>query len=209
MIVEILNEDGTMARRPDLEGFAREHGLKIGTIADLIHYRTLHEKTVERVGECDLPTQYGGLRLIAYQDTIDNAVHYALIKGKLNPDEPILVRVHLQDSLCDLTGSRRSDCGWPLGAALQRIAEQESGVVVILRQREEAKELLRRIQDYQARDDGEDLPSREKVADLRTYGLGAQILSDLGVRRMRVMSAPRKMHAISGFGLEVTEYISQ
>ena len=209
VIVEILNEDGTMARRPDLEGFAREHSLKIGTIADLIHYRTLHEKTVERVGECDLPTQYGGFRLIAYQDTIDNAVHYALIKGKLDPDEPILVRVHLQDSLCDLTGSRRSDCGWPLGAAVQRIAEQESGVVVILRQHEEAKELLRRIRDYQARDDGEDLPSREKVADLRTYGLGAQILSDLGVRRMRVMSAPKKMHAISGFGLEVTEYISE
>ncbi len=209
VIVEILNEDGTMARRPDLESFARDHGLKIGTIADLIHYRALHEKTVERMAECDMPTQYGRFRLIAYQDTIDNAVHYALVKGELNPDEPILVRVHLQDSLCDLTGSRRPDCGWPLGDALQRIAEQESGVVVILRLREEAKELLRRIRDYKARDAGEDLPSREKVADLRTYGLGAQILSDLGVRRMRVMSAPKKMHAISGFGLEVTEYISQ
>ena len=209
VIVEILNEDGTMARRPDLEGFARDHGLKIGTIADLIHYRALHEKTVERMAECDMPTQYGPFRLIAYQDTIDNAVHYALVKGDLNPAEPILVRVHLQDSICDLTGSLRPDCGWPLSAALQRIAEQESGVVVILRRREEARELLRRIRDYQARDAGEDLPSREKVADLRTYGLGAQILSDLGIRRMRVMSAPRKMHAISGFGLEVTEYISE
>ncbi len=209
VIVEILNEDGTMARRPDLEAFANVHGLKIGTIADLIHYRALHEKTVERVAECDMPTENGEFRLIAYQDTIDNAVHYALVRGNLSPEEPALVRVHLQDSLCDLTGSRRSDCGWPLSDVLERIAEQEAGVVVILRQREEAKELIKRIRDYQAKDMGEDLPSREKVADLRTYGLGAQILSDLGVRRMRVMSAPRKMHAISGFGLEVTEYVSE
>ncbi len=209
VIVEILNEDGSMARRPDLESFANAHRLKIGTIADLIHYRALHEKTVERVAECDLPTLNGEFRLIAYQDTIDNGVHFALVKGKLAPSEPALVRVHLQDSLCDLTGSRRPDCGWPLSDALQRIAEHETGVVVILRQKEESQELIRRIRDYQARDAGEDLPSREKVADLRTYGLGAQILSDLGVRRMRVMSAPRKMHAISGFGLEVTEYVSE
>ena len=209
VIVEILNEDGTMARRPDLEVFAKAHDLKIGTIADLIHYRTLHEKTVERVAECEMPTQYGPFRLIAYQDTIDNAVHFAMVKGQLSSEEPALVRVHLQDSLCDLTGSRREDCGWPLNDALHKISEQQSGIVVILRQREEAADLLRRIRDYQAKDKGEDLPGREKVADLRTYGLGAQILSDLGVKRMRVMSAPKRMHAISGFGLEVTEYVSK
>jgi len=208
VIVEILNEDGTMARRPDLESFSQAHGLKIGTIADLIQYRSVHEKTVDRVGECDMPTQHGHFRLVAYQDTIDNVVHFALIMGDVSPEEPTLVRVHVQDSLCDLTASRRKDCGWPVGDAMEKIAGAGCGVVVILRQQERSADLLRRIREYQAKDKGEDLPRREHVADLRTYGLGAQILSDLGVRRMRVLSAPRKMHAISGFGLEVVDYVS-
>ena len=208
VIVEILNEDGTMARRPDLEIFAREHGLKIGTIADLIHYRTLHEKTVNRVAECRLATRYGDYRLVAYQDTIDQAVHFALVMGEVTSDEEAMVRVHVQNSICDLTGSLRQDCGWPLGDALQRIAHHGSGIAVILRQQEDPGEVIRRIEEYCARDKGDDLPRRERVADLRTYGLGAQILLDLGVRRMRVLSAPKRMHAISGFGLEVVGYVS-
>ncbi|MCP4044024.1 MAG: bifunctional 3,4-dihydroxy-2-butanone-4-phosphate synthase/GTP cyclohydrolase II, partial [Gammaproteobacteria bacterium] len=115
-IVEILNDDGTMARRPNLEVFAQEHGLKIGTIADLIHYRTLNEKTVTRVAECNMPTIHGDFRLLAYQDTIDETAHFALVMGEISSQDPILVRVHIQDTLCDLTGSRREDCGWPLNA---------------------------------------------------------------------------------------------
>jgi len=209
VIVEILNEDGSMARRPDLEAFAEEHGLKIGTIADLIHYRALHEKTVDRVAECQLPTRYGRYRLVAYQDTIDQAVHFALVMGEIDPEEPTLVRVHVENNLCDLTASLREDCGWPLADVMQKIADHGSGIVVILRLREDPAEVVRRIREYRAKDRGDDLPGREHVEDLRTYGLGAQILSDLGVRQMRVLSAPRKMHAISGFGLEVVDYLNE
>lgn len=209
VIVEILNEDGTMARRPDLEVYTAEHGMKMGTIADLIHYRMLHEKTVERVSECDLPTEYGTFQLAAFQDTVDNAVHFALVKGEIQPDEPTLIRVHVRDSLCDLTGSQRDEPGWPLADALRRIAQEETGVVVILRPQERGSEIIRRINRYQQQDQGLKLPSQEKDENLRTYGLGAQILLDLGVRRMRVLSAPKILHGLSGFGLEVVEYVNE
>lgn len=209
VIVEILNEDGTMARRPDLEVYTAEHGMKMGTIADLIHYRMLHEKTVERVSECDLPTEYGTFQLAAFQDTVDNAVHFALVKGEIQPDEPTLIRVHVRDSLCDLTGSQRDEPGWPLADALRRIAQEETGVVVILRPEERGSEIIRRINRYQQQDQGLKLPSQEKDENLRTYGLGAQILLDLGVRRMRVLSAPKILHGLSGFGLEVVEYVNE
>jgi 3,4-dihydroxy 2-butanone 4-phosphate synthase/GTP cyclohydrolase II len=207
-IVEILNEDGTMARRTDLERFAEQHGLKIGTIADLIRYRTLNEKTVRRVAECDMPTRYGHYQLVAYQDTINRTAHFALVMGNVARPDPVLVRVHIQDSLCDLTASAREECGWPLGDVLRHIAEAGNGVVVILRQHEDSDELLQRVRHYRARD-LEGSPARRDVGEnLRTYGLGAQILLDLGVRRMRVLSAPKKMHAISGFGLEVVDYVA-
>ena len=209
VIVEILNEDGTMARRPDLEVYTAEHGMKMGTIADLIHYRMLHEKTVERVSECDLPTEYGTFQLAAFQDTVDNAVHFALVKGKIQSDEPTLIRVHVRDSLCDLTGSQRDEPGWPLADALRRIAQEETGVVVILRPEERGSEIIRRINRYQQQDQGLKLPSQERDENLRTYGLGAQILLDLGVRRMRVLSAPKILHGLSGFGLEVVEYVNE
>jgi 3,4-dihydroxy 2-butanone 4-phosphate synthase/GTP cyclohydrolase II len=207
VVVEILNEDGTMARRPDLEKFAKEHDLKLGSIADLIKYRMLHEKTVQRIAECDLPTEYGDFHLVAYQDTVDNAVHLALVKGQISPEKPTLIRVHVRDVINDLAHSRRDDTGWPLPDALQRVAETGQGVVVILNQQESTEELVQRIRIYQAQDDGEDVPAKDSGEGLRTYGLGAQILTDLGVRKMRVLSAPRRIHGISGFGLEVVEYV--
>lgn len=205
VIVEILNEDGTMARRPQLEQFAAEHDLKLGTIADLIHYRTLNEKTIERVAESRLPTAYGEFRLVAYNDTVDEAVHLALVKGPLDRDPP-LVRVHLRDDLCDLVAAQREDCGWPLDDVLGRVAA-EGGVVLILRPRQDDQALVRRVQEYQLRDQGITLEHPDPSAELRTYGAGAQILVDLGVRRMRVLSAPKRLHALSGFGLEVVEYV--
>lgn len=207
VIVEILNEDGTMARRPDLEEFAGKHNLKIGTIADLIHYRIQNEKTVERIAECNLPTAYGTFRLVAFQDAIDGALHLALTRGRIRGDVPTLVRVHMQHTLCDLFSSRRADCGWPLSNALRRIAEEGCGVMVLLRQKDEARELVRQIQDYQFQDAGMSALSRESWTDLRTYGIGAQILSDLGVRKMRVLSAPKRVHGLSGFDMEVIEYV--
>ncbi len=208
VIVEILNEDGTMARRPDLEIFAKQHGIKMGTIADLIHYRLQNEPTVERVAECKMPTEFGEFRLIAYRDLIEREMHMALVKGDVDAVQPTLVRVHMQSTMCDLFTNSRSDCGWPLRRAMEYISEQGSGVAVILRQPESAEELIRHIKDYQLEDEGVSMPRQGKGADLRTYGIGAQILLDLGVRRMRVMSSPKRMHGLPGFGLEVVEYVS-
>lgn len=207
VIVEILNEDGTMARRPDLERFANEHGLKIGTIADLIEYRMRNEKTVERAAVCDMPTRYGNFRLHAYRNSIDRQVHLALVKGNIDPRQPVLVRVHVENTLCDIFGSQRPDCGWPLRDAMQRIADEGQGIVIILRLAEESDTLVSHIRQYSEHDQGHDLPRYEPGEDLRTFGIGAQILTDLGVRKMRVLSAPKKMHALSGFGLEVVEYV--
>lgn len=206
VIVEILNEDGSMARRPDLEKFAAEHGIKIGTVADLINYRLKNEPTVERVSECHMPTRYGDFRLVAYRDLLNQEMHMALVKGELKTEQPALVRVHLQNTLCDLFGNER-DCGWPLSDALRRINEEGQGVAIILRQQEQAESLLRRIKDYEMEDKGVPVAEAEKSDDLRTYGIGAQILIDLGVTHMRVLSAPKKMHALSGFGLDVVEYV--
>lgn len=208
VVVEILNEDGSMARRPQLETFAAEHGLKIGTIADIIQYRMMHEKTVNRISECALPTRHGVFRLLAYQETVTHALHFALVHGHIDPTQPTLIRVHVQDSLCDLTDSQRDDCGWPVSAALARIAEEDHGVVVVLRHEEKAEDLLTRIRNYQLQDQGQELPQYDNPGDLRTYGVGAQILLDLGVRKMRLLSAPKRLHSLSGFDLEVVEYVT-
>lgn len=207
VIVEILNEDGTMARRPDLETFAAQHGIKIGTIADLIEYRMMNEKTVERAGECKVTNDYGSFRMHAYRDTIDGNVHLALVMGEIESGTPTLVRVHMADFLCDITGCRKPECGWPLTDVLQRIAQEGAGVVLILRREEQGSDLLDRVLRYQEEDRDVHVPQRESGPNLRTHGLGAQILVDLGVRRMRVLSAPKKMAGISGFGLEVVEYV--
>ncbi len=207
VIVEILNEDGTMARRPDLEVFARAHDLKIGTIADLIRYRVENETTIERVAESDIETEYGNFRLVTYLDAIDDELHFALILGDIHPREPALVRVHLQSTLCDVLGGMHSDCGWPLRRAMQRIQREGSGVIVLLRKAEDNRELVRRVRNLQL-GIGVEGGAFAPQSELRTFGVGAQILSDLGVRSMRVLSAPKVMHGLSGFGLEVVEYIS-
>ena len=209
VIVEVLNEDGGMARRPELETFAATHGIKIGTIADLIHYRVSHEKAVSRVCECDLPTEHGTFRVVAYCDSIDNEVHLALTMGEMSPERPTLVRVHLQNTLCDLFSTRHATCGWPLHSVMAQIAEAGHGVIVVLRNRDTAQDLMARLRGLKLQDTQEPAqPRRQKDrSELRTYGIGAQILADLGVRKMRVMSAPRDMHGISGFDLEVVEFI--
>ncbi|WP_051361772.1 bifunctional 3,4-dihydroxy-2-butanone-4-phosphate synthase/GTP cyclohydrolase II [Solimonas soli] len=204
VIVEVLNEDGTMARRPDLEVFAREHGIKLGTIADLIRYRLDNEHTVERVAETHVATEFGDFRLVTYQDTIDNTVHLAMVKGNVDSAKPTLVRVHLRNTLQDLLGVEHDDFGWPLRRALKRVADEGSGVVVVLRKPESAREFVQQVVALNMRDE----TPHDVRPLLRTYGLGAQILSDLGVRKMRVLSAPKRMQGISGFGLEVVEYVA-
>ncbi len=209
VIVEILNDDGTMARRPDLERFAAEHQLKIGTIADLIHYRVANEKTVFCEECCDLPTEYGTFSLSAYRDTIDRELHLALTMGEIDPERPTLVRVHLQNALCDLFSTHHSACGWPLHDAMARIAKAGEGVIVVLRNRDRSADLLAKMRQICAIDRCEQPQQRRTDRNaLRTYGIGAQILADLGVRKMRVMSAPKAMHAISGFDLEVVDYVT-
>jgi 3,4-dihydroxy 2-butanone 4-phosphate synthase / GTP cyclohydrolase II len=207
VIVEILNEDGTMARRPDLETFAREHGLRIGTIADLIRYRLQHEHTIERVAETRVRNEFGDFRLVTYQDSIDNTVHLALVRGEISGSQPTLVRVHLRNTLADVFGVEHPSFGRPLRSAMQRIAEEGAGVVVLLRKPESPKELVKQIVALEQTPAEEDHHGDERQV-LRTYGIGAQILTDLGVRRMRVLSAPKRMQAISGFGLEVIEYVT-
>ncbi len=210
VIVEILNEDGSMARRPDLEAFAAAHGLKIGTIADLIQYRIKNEKTVEQVSDCLLPTQHGDFHLYAYQDVVGNDIHLAMVYGEIDPEQPILVRVHVQNSLCDLFEGAH-ECGWPLRSAMDYVAGQGGGVIVVLRNYDSARDIVNRIEELkhgkkpEPRPDGK---SSRNDEDLRTIGVGAQILVDLGVRRMRVMSAPKHLHALAGFDLEVTEFVS-
>jgi len=206
-IVEILNEDGSMARRPELELFAREHGLKIGTVADLISYRMQNEKTIERVAECQLPTEYGDFRLMAYQDYIDQGLHLVLQKGEITSEHIPLVRVHLADTFTDILAVQRGETSLPMKVAMQRMQDEAAGIIVLLQHCDSPESLVKRIRDYQLQDRGVNLPKPADSSDLRQYGVGAQILSDLGVSKMRVMGAPRKLHGLSGFGLEVVEYI--
>lgn len=207
-ICEILNDDGSMARRPDLERFSREHNVRIGTIADLIRYRLEKERYVERIAEQDVTTAHGDFRLYCYDDHVNRTVHVALAKGDIGADSQPLVRVHIQDTLGDILGVKSPVLGWPLDKAIERIAREESGIVVVLRGQESPRDLMETVESLkQPRDD---LGARRQgEAVLKTYGLGAQILRDLGVQRMRVLSAPKQMHGISGFDLEITEYVER
>ncbi len=203
VIVEILNEDGTMARRPDLENFAKEHNLKIGTIEDLISYKIKNEKTVERVAESDFTTESGDFRLHAYQNSLDGGLHFALVHGNIDGDEPVLVRVHVENTLIDVLGSTHAK-GWPLRSALKQVAQSDSGVVVIIRQPEEENAIINWMLSHPTAES----EAVEQKPDLRKDGVGAQILMDLGVSKMRLMSAPKVYHGLAGFGLEVVEYVS-
>ena len=206
VLVEILNEDGSMARRPELEEFAREHGLKIGTIADLIHYRMETEKSVKHVSTHDVVTDFGPFTLHTYRDLIEDRLHLALMRGVPSPGVPFLVRVHVQNPLNDVLSIQRADFGMPLRTALAQIDAADSGLVLVLGGDKDDDEILRQIQEKPEpamKSNGDNTRSRE----LRTYGIGAQIIADLGIRKMRVLSAPWKLTGLAGFGLEVEEYI--
>ena len=209
VIVEILKDDGSMARRPDLEIMAEELGLKIGTIADLIRFRIENEKTVERVADAVLPTEFGDFRLVTYRDDPKGDVHFAMVRGEVDPNSPTVVRVHIHNPLEDLTASIRNDAGWPLRDALRRVAEANSGVVVVLSNQITNAELIQRAQRYadEIEIEGNPIQEQRPVDAWRQVGLGAQILADVGIKKMLVMSNPRKYHAISGFGLEIVEYV--
>ncbi|MGI9201261.1 MAG: bifunctional 3,4-dihydroxy-2-butanone-4-phosphate synthase/GTP cyclohydrolase II [Woeseiaceae bacterium] len=206
VIVEILNEDGSMARRPDLEKFARAHDVRIGTIADLIRYRLEKERNVERIAERHIDSEHGEFKMICYDDRINQAVHVALIAGDLEKVENPLVRVHLQDTLGDVIGVKSRALGWPLDSAIARIAKEDAGVVVVLREQETSRDFMDSVEALDQRDD-ELGARRDGESVFRTYGVGAQILRDLGLSKIRVLSAPKQMHAISGFDLEITEYV--
>ncbi|MAF84437.1 MAG: bifunctional 3,4-dihydroxy-2-butanone-4-phosphate synthase/GTP cyclohydrolase II [Gammaproteobacteria bacterium] len=210
MIVEILNDDGTMARRPQLEVFAQQHGLKIGSIADLIRYRIENEQSVEQISRQTVSTEFGDFELVCFEDHVSRNVHLALVKGDLSSGEPPLVRVHLQNTLGDVVGINNPRLGWPLRSAMQRIANTGHGVVVILRYNESPSQLATSIQSL-SDSTVQDLPADTGAgtAILRTYGTGAQLLRSLGITKMRVLSAPKQMHGISGFGLEVVEYVDE
>ena len=208
VIVEILNEDGTMARRPDLLAFAREHGLKVGRIADLIRYRLQKEESVERISEQTINTEFGDFQMVCFEDHVHQNVHIALLKGDVGDatESGPLVRVQLLDTLRDVVGAQSPDTSWHLRDAMRRIAEDGCGAVVILRGHETPRELMDSIErlagvgEFKLRD------GQESIV-LRTYGIGAQILRSLGVRKMRVLSAPKQMSGLSGFGLQVVEYV--
>ena len=207
VIVEILNEDGTMARRPQLEQLAQEHELKMGTIEDLIRYRVEREPTVRRGASCHLATEYGEFELIAYEDLTVDTVHLALVAGSPDPQGATLVRVHVQNTLGDVAMATAPDLGWPLRDALQRIASEGRGVAVILRWPESPQRLLERVR--MLHNSPESSRTRGVPTDRRVLGAGSQILADLGVRRMRLMSAPQVFHGLGGFGLEVVEHVER
>ncbi len=206
VLVEILNEDGTMARRPQLEVYAQKHGLKIGTIADLIRYRLETEHSVECLSTHEVNTDFGPFRLMTYRDSINNHVHLALLKGEVDPDEPMLVRVHVQNRLSDVLSIKREDFGLPLRLAMAAVAREGKGMVLVLGGHEDDEDLLRRIQKQPEPSVLKSGDSRQS-SELRTYGIGAQIIVDLGIRKMRVLSAPKHMTGLAGFGLEVVEYV--
>ncbi len=204
VICEILKDDGTMARLPDLLEFAEEHKLKIGTIADLIHYRSQHESIIERVAEREMHTVHGSFKAIAYRDTPSGGAHLALVHGDIRPGEETLVRVHQPVSILDLLETKATTHSWNMASAMAAIKAAPSGVVVLLNCEESADQMFAQfaaLNNVQA-----DKPARADRLDLRTYGIGAQILKDLGVCKMQLLASPRKMPSMTGFNLEVTGY---
>lgn len=211
VIVEIVNEDGSMARRPQLEVFADKHGLKIGTIADLIAYRAMHEQTIERLHEREITTEFGPFRLVTFKDLIDDRLHFALVRGQPDMSMPVMVRVHVLNTLRDLFHATREaqSPSWSLTAALQRIAQEGEGVLVLV-SRESAPEL-----EYEQILSYPQLPERPSSGGergeqfWRVNGTGSQILKSLGVVKMRLLSSPTRFSAISGFNLEIVEFIAR
>ena len=203
VICEIMNDDGTMARLPDLQLFAAEHGLKIGTIADLIEHRSRTESLITQVSTRVLHTAFGEFTARAYQDKASGGVHMALLRGQWNKDESVLVRVHEPLSVIDLLEQGRTMHAWSLDEAMKHIAKQEQGIIVLLNCGESAAQLLAQFADSAK---PAQAPERGRM-DLRTYGIGAQILRDCGIHKMTLMANPRPIPSVTGFGLEVTSHL--
>ncbi len=213
VICEVMNEDGTMARMPDLEVFAEKHGMKIVAIADLIKYKTRKETLVRRVAETRIPTRFGGeFTLIAYENDIDKKTHLALVKGDIGPEDEVLVRVHSECFTGDVLGSMRCDCGEQLLKALKMIEHEKKGVFVYMRQEGRGIGLANKLKAYSLQDCGHDTVEANIALgfspDLRDYGIGAQILKDIGVHRMRLMTNnPKKIKGLEGYGLTVVKRV--
>jgi 3,4-dihydroxy 2-butanone 4-phosphate synthase/GTP cyclohydrolase II len=213
VICEIMKDDGTMARMPDLEIFSQAHGLKIVTIRDLIEYRFRNEALVHRRAETVLPTPYGTFRALVYENDVDEHQHLALVKGEIKRKEAVLVRVHSECLTGDVFGSFRCDCGEQLKSALTKIEKAGRGILLYIHQEGRGIGLVNKLKAYMLQDQGKDTVEANEAlgfqADLRDYGIGAQILSDLGVRKMKLMTNnPKKIIGLEGYGLEVTERIS-
>ncbi|MES2047545.1 MAG: bifunctional 3,4-dihydroxy-2-butanone-4-phosphate synthase/GTP cyclohydrolase II [Pseudomonadota bacterium] len=207
VICEIMKDDGTMARLPDLLEFAKEHGLKIGTIADLIHYRSQTESLVERVAEREMQTVHGNFRAIVFRDKPSGSAHLALVHGDVRPDKEALVRVHQPVSILDLLESQISTHSWNVASAMAAIKASESGVMVLLNCEETAEQMF---DQFKALNTPDARPlARAARMDLRNYGIGAQILKDVGVGRMKLLANPRKMPSMTGFNLEVIGYLDK
>lgn len=212
VICEIMRDDGNMARMPDLKEFAKEHGIKICTIEDLIRYRSRFDSMVKRVGEANLPTCHGDFRAVAFESQTDNHTHIALVKGDITKDEPTLIRVHSQCLTGDVFGSLRCDCGNQLKAAMHMVEEEGKGVILYMSQEGRGIGLGNKIKAYHLQDQGKDTVEANEALgfapDLRDYGIGAQILVDLGVTKMRLMTNnPKKIIGLEGFDLEVVERV--